>query len=159
MVTFYEAKMKTKTRFLIVFLMALFPVLSQAADCAAIKAQYWQCVRSSMTGQSCSDNVTIPPECLTASGASGSKSEKTSDSSSTYSSPTNSGFFNSKKEQAFSYPKNTTPKKSVKTINLKAFNTKNYLETEEDVELFTSKLKEEMSNAIKDGKRIRLQYR
>jgi hypothetical protein len=97
--------MKTKTRFLIVFLTALFPVLSQAADCAAIKAQYWECVRSSMTGQSCNDNVTIPPECLTASGASGSKSEKTNGSSSTYSEPADSGFFNSKKEQTYSYPK------------------------------------------------------
>lgn len=151
--------MKIKTLFSIVFLTALFPVLSQAADCAAIKAQYWECVRSSMTGQSCNDNVTIPPECLTASGASGSKSEKTNGSSSTYSEPADSGFFNSKKEQTYSYPKDSTPKKPVKTLNLKAFNTKTYLETEEDVELFTSKLKEEMSNAIKDGKRIRLQYR
>lgn len=153
--------MKTKQKVIgSILLLAIFPVLSQAADCAAIKAQYWQCVRSSMTGQSCNDNVTIPSECLTASGASGSTSEKTNGSSSNYSEPSSdSSFFNFKKEPEFSYPKHNKPVKPIKTLNLRAFHEKPYLETEEEVELFTSKLKDEMLSAIKEGKKIRLQYR
>lgn len=141
----------------ILFLVGI-PTLSQADYCADIKEKYWKCARSVMTGEKCnaSDNVTIPPECLTA----GSESQR-NESSSTSSTPSSSSsFFGSKKDSTpFIYPKpDLVPKKPVKIINIKPLNGKIYLETEEEVEQFTTKIREDLLNAIKEGKRVRLQF-
>lgn len=49
-----------------------------------------------------------------------------------------------------------TPKKEVKTIRPAGLTAKSYLETEEDVEEFVGTMKEEMSKAVKNNKRIRI---
>lgn len=149
--------MKTKIFFSLI--LAVLPSFSFATDCAAIKAQYWQCVRASMTGQSCKNEVTIPSECLSASGATTGKTPYNSDSSSTYTEPSNSNFFNFGAEKSSSYPEDYKPKNPIKTVNIKDFYAKTYLETQEDVDDFTQKLKEELSKNVQEGKRVRLQYR
>ena len=148
--------MKNKVFFSLI--LAVLPSFSFAADCAAIKAKYWQCVRSSMTGASCKDEVTIPSECLSASGATTGKAPHNSDSS-TYTEPSNSNFFNFGSEKTLHYPKNNKPKNPIKTVNVKDFSAKTYLETQADVDDFTEKLKEELSKTVQEGKRVRLQYR
>lgn len=150
--------MKTKIFFSLI--LAVLPSFSFATDCAAIKAQYWECVRSSMTGDSCKNNVTIPSECLNASGSTTGKAP-THSNSSTYSEPSesDSSFFDFNKEKFLSYPKNHKPKNPIKTINLKDFSAKTYLESQEDVDNFTTKLKDELSKTVSEGKRVRLQYR
>ena len=109
-----------------------------------------------MIGEKCAeeDNVSIPPECL------GGKSEdETSKSSSNASSSDISKETSPKETRPFIYPKpDLVPKKPVKVVNLKPLNNKNYIETEEDVEQFTTKIKTELLNAIKDGKKVRLQF-
>jgi hypothetical protein len=124
------------------------------ADCADIKERYWRCTRASMIGEKCAaeDNVNIPPECL-----GGAKSDEETPNAATSSSSSSSS---SKKEtRPFIYPKpDLVPKKPVKVVNIKPLNTKNYIETEEDVEQFTSKIKTELLNAIKNGKKVRLQF-
>jgi hypothetical protein len=148
--------MKTKIFFSLI--LAVLPSFSFATDCAAIKAKYWQCVRSSMTGASCKDEVSIPSECLSASGATTGKTPNKSNPSD-YIPPSNSDFFNFGKEKSFSYPKNHKPKNPIKTVNVKDFSAKTYLETQEDVDDFTAKLKDELSKTVSEGKRVRLQYR
>lgn len=152
--------MKTET-IIATVLLTIFPVISSATDCAAIKQRYWECVRSSMKGGGCSENISIPSECLNSGNA---IPESKSDSNSSYSAPTDSNtadFFSFGKKERSSYSADNmkTPKKPVVAINLKALNTKTYLETEDDVEFFMSKLKDKMSQALKDGKRIHLEYR
>lgn len=148
--------MKTKIFFSLI--LAVLPSFSFAADCAAIKAKYWECVRSSMTGASCNNEVTIPSECLSASGATTGKTPSYSNPSD-YTPPSNSDFFNFGTEKAFAYPKNHRPKNPIKTVNVKDFSAKTYLETQQDVDDFTAKLKDELSKIVTDGKRVRLQYR
>lgn len=129
------------------------PMPSQADSCSDIKEQYWNCVRASMTNGSCDSNISIPPECL----HSGSETIQNYESSSKSSS---SSFFGTKKEAAtpFVYQADLPPKKPVKLINIKPTNGKIYFETEEDVDQYTAKIKEELSEAIKEGKRVRLQF-
>jgi hypothetical protein len=136
------------------FLVAL-PIVSQA-DCAEIKERYWRCARSSMTGEACdsSDNVSIPPECLTA----GSKSQENNSSPTSTSTPS---FLDLQKKSTPSVSVHPTtdiaPKKPVKIINIKPSG-KTYIETEEDVNQFTTKVRDDLLNAIKDGKKVRLQF-
>ena len=49
------------------------------------------------------------------------------------------------------------PVKQVKTIRPANINTKIYLETEDDVQDFISKISDEISSAIKDNKRVRIE--
>lgn len=140
----------TAKLFTTLFLITL-PMLSYA-DCADIKARYWRCTRASMIGEKCAaeDNVSISPECL-----SGGNTDEDPPKSSTSSSATDPA----KDTRPFIYPKaELVPKKPVEVVNIKSLNTKNYIETEEDVEQFTSKIKTELSKAIKDGKKVRLQF-
>lgn len=131
------------------------PTLSQADYCSEIKERYWKCTRSSMSGGKCdsSDNVSIPPECLTA----GTKTQKKGNSSG-YAPPSSSSFFKSRKKITPYQPPNLVPKKPIKVINIKQLNSKKYIETEEDVNNFTTKIKDELLNALKEGKRVRLQF-
>lgn len=140
--------------------LTVFPVLSPAADCTIIKEQYWACVRASMTGKECEENISIPSECLTNGASIGSTLERSTNPS-IYPEHSDSSFFSFEKEKepAPSYtPPDSEPSKPVKMINLKTLNTQTYFETEEDVDLFISKLKDEMSGAIKEGKRVHLLY-
>ena len=129
------------------------PTLSQADSCTDIKEQYWNCVRSAMTNGSCDSNISIPPECLQSGG---------NETTQNYDSSSKSGFsnfFGRKKEAApFVYQADLPPKNPVKVINIKPTNGKIYLETEEDVDQYIAKIKDELSEAIKDGKRVRLQF-
>ncbi|MDD5214502.1 MAG: hypothetical protein PHQ03_03055 [Methylococcales bacterium] len=153
--------MNNKKSFITTLLSALFlatlPMFSYADDCADIRAKYWRCTRASMIGEKCTedDNVSIPPECL-----GGGKSEDETPKSPSDASASNSPKETSPKEtRPFIYPKpDLVPKKPVKVVNIKPFNNKSYLETEEDVEQFTTKIKTELLNAIKDGKKVRLQF-
>jgi hypothetical protein len=129
--------------------LAGFPMPSQADYCADIKEQYWNCVRASMTNQSCESNVSIPPECL---GSTASKEGQSNNSS-----ESRSSFFGTKKDsKPFVYQSDLPPKKPVKIVNIKP-DGKIYLETEEDVDQYLTKIKDEISAAIADGKRVRLQ--
>lgn len=148
--------MKIRTTSLIMFL-TVFPVFSTAADCTIIKEQYWACVRASMTGKECEENISIPSECLTHGASIGSTLER-SKNSSIYPENSDSNFFSFKKESASSYTPDSEPSKPVTRINLKTLNSKMYFDTEEDVDVFISRLKDEMHSAIKDGKRVHLQY-
>lgn len=49
------------------------------------------------------------------------------------------------------------PKKEIKTIRPSSFSAKTYLETEEDVDEFVSTMKKELTKAVQDNKRIRIQ--
>ncbi len=142
--------------------LACLPILSYADSCSDIKEQYWNCVRSSMSNGSCESNVSIPPECLKAGGESSSSSSGSSSSSSSGSGSGSNFFdsiFGSKKEEApFVYQADLPPKKPVKLIDIKPMNGKIYFETEEEVNQYTTKVKDDMSAAIKDGKRVRLQF-
>lgn len=126
---------------------------SYADDCADIKARYWKCTRASMIGEKCADedNVSIPPECL---GGSSEPKQNENQPKSTSSIPDSP-----KDTRPFIYPKpDLVPKKPVKIVNIKPFVGKAYIETEEDAEQFTTKLKNELLDAIKDGKKVRLQF-
>lgn len=125
------------------------------ADCSDIKARYWRCTRASMIGEKCAaeDNVSIPPECLGGNESESQKNDSTPNAASTSSS--------SKKESSipFIYPKaDLVPKTPVKVINIKPLNKKHYIETEEDVEQFTTKVKAALLHEIKKGKKVRLQF-
>ncbi len=134
--------------FSVLFLVSL-PMLSKANSCADIKEEYWDCVRSSMNNESCKSNVSIPPECLN-SGTESIQNYKSSD--------TNSNFFDKQKEsKPFVYQADLPPKKPVKVINVKPIE-RIYFETQEDVDQYVMKIKEELSEAITDGKRVRLQF-
>lgn len=146
--------MNNKKIFTATLLSSLFLVTlpTYANDCADIKAKYWRCTRASMIGEQCAqeDNVSIPPECL-----GGEKSEDETPKSPSHSSSSNSP----KETRPFIYPKpERVPKKPVKVVNIKPLNNKNYIETEEDVEQFTAKIRAELLHAIKDGKKVRLQF-
>lgn len=130
------------------------PMPSQADYCSDIKEQYWKCVRASMTNESCDSNDSIPSECLQSGGEATQNGESSSKSN-----PVSSSFFGTKKESApFVYQADLPPKNPVKVINIKPTNGKIYLETEEDVNQYIAKTKEELSEAIKKGKRVRLQF-
>ncbi|MGB4499591.1 MAG: hypothetical protein WBI40_12965 [Methylococcaceae bacterium] len=141
-----------KLLFLVTFL--VFPTLSQADYCADMKERYWKCVRSSMTNEKCADgdNFAIPAECLNA----GSSSPQNSNSSTP--TPPKWDFLNSKKESKNVVSTESKSQKSVKIINLKSLNNRKYLESEDDVNEFISNTNEVLLNAIKEGKKIRLQY-
>ncbi len=145
--------MKRKNIALLLFstlFLVCLPTLSQADYCAEIKEQYWNCVRASMTNDSCSSNVSIPPECLKA----GSDTTQNYNSSS----ESTSSFLGTQKEsKPFVYQADLPPKKTVKIINIKPTG-KVYLETEDDVNQYTIKIRDELSEAIKEGKRVRLQF-
>lgn len=146
-------KKNQKILFLITFL--VFPTLSQADYCADMKERYWKCVRASMTNEKCAegDNFSIPSECLNA----GSSSQKSSDSPA--STTPNWDFLKSKKEVTpVIIDTKLTPQKSVKIINIKSLNDKKYLETEDDVNQFVTHLNQALLNAVKEGKKVRLQY-
>jgi len=49
------------------------------------------------------------------------------------------------------------PAKEIKTIRPANINTKIYIETEDDVQDFISKIHDEISAAIKDNKRVRIE--
>jgi hypothetical protein len=138
----------------VVFLTGL-PVVSHADYCADIKAHYWKCARASMIGETCEaeDNVNIPAECLNA----GTEKESSGSGSATPSDAPS--FFKDKKEsKPFVYQPEVTPKKPVKVVNIKPENRKIYLETEDEVEQFTTKIHDDLLSAIRDGKRVRLQF-
>lgn len=132
--------------------LAGLPILSQAADCAEIKEQYWQCVRSSMTNEPCTENVSIPPECLKAGTETIQNYESSPDST--------SRFFGSEKKSTPITPPTTenVPKKPVKIINIKPPKGKIYFETEDDVNQYTTKIRNDLLNGIKEGKRVRLTF-
>jgi hypothetical protein len=143
---------KMLSLFSALFLMSV-PTLSHADYCSDIKERYWKCARASMVGESCdsADDVSIPSECLTAG------SEKTPKQAEPSTAPPT--FFKGKKEsKSFVYKPEVTPKKSVKIVNIKPKNHKIYFETEEEVEQFTTKIHDDLLNAIKEGKRVRLQF-
>lgn len=152
---------KNKQKILTLTLLSSFfllhiPMISYA-DCADIKARYWKCTRASMTGEKCNeeDNVSIPPECLNAG------SEKsTGGNSESFTPATTPSFFEPKtKSKKVDYSATaSTPKKPIKIINIKPLAEKIYFETEEDVEKYTTKIKDELLNAIKEGKKVRLQF-
>ena len=129
------------------------PALSKAESCGEIKERYWDCVRDAMNGGSCDSNISIPPECLTA----GSAPSGGSSGSSSYSPPPKPSFFG-KKEKPFVYQADLPAKKQVKVIDIKPANGKIYLETEEEVDEYLTKLKDDLTEAINDGKRVRLQF-
>jgi hypothetical protein len=150
-----STKNSLTTKSLGVLILVTLPTFAYA-DCADIKARYWRCTRASMIGEKCAaeDNVNIPPECL-----GGAKSDEETPSAATSSSSSSSSSSSKKQTRPFIYPKpDLVPKKPVKVVNIKPLNTKNYIETEEDVEQFTSKIKTELLNAIKNGKKVRLQF-
>ncbi len=148
--------------------LVVMPGLTQADYCADIKERYWRCARSSMTGEKCSasDNVSIPSECLTAGAASegggGSSSSGGGGGGGDSASKSAWSFFSHKKPPAHPIvsPEDTeiVLKKPVKIINIHPTNGKPYIETEEDVEQFTSKVRADLLEAIKDGKKVRLQF-
>jgi len=148
--------MKNRRNIALTLLSTLFlvilPTHSQADSCSDIKEQYWNCVRASMNNQSCGANVSIPPECLK-SGAEIIQNYNSSE-------PASSFFGTQKESTPFVYQPDSDlpPKKPVKVINIKPTNGKIYLETEEDVNQYTTKIKDDLSEAIKEGKRIRLQF-
>ena len=150
----------TLTLFSMLILVSL-PMLSRADSCADIKERYWSCVRDSMANKPCSGgNVSIPPECLNAGSESGSESG--SSKSQSYSDPSpksfSSLFHRKKKEQATpNYQSERTPKKIVQIINIRP-NDKTYFETEEEVEQYTTEIKDKLFKAFKDGKRVRLEF-
>ncbi|MFI3123291.1 MAG: hypothetical protein QX194_05110 [Methylococcales bacterium] len=130
------------------------PTLSKADSCSEIKEQYWDCVRDAMNGGSCNSNISIPPECLTAGSA---PSGGSSGSSSSYSPPPRASFFK-KKEKPFVYQADLPAKKQVKVIDIKPANGKIYLETEEEVDEYLTRIRDDLTEAINDGKRVRLQF-
>lgn len=134
-------------------LLISIPTLSQADYCSEIKERYWRCTRASMIGEPCdaSDNVSIPSECLTAGSEKTSKQAEPSTSQSKF-------FKSEKNSKPFVYQPVIAPKKPVKVINIKPQNHKIYFETEEEVNQFTTKIHDDLLNAIKDGKRVRLQF-
>jgi hypothetical protein len=137
-------------------LLAILPTLSYS-DCADLKERYWRCTRASMIGEKCAaeDNVTIPPECLNGGGNANEESRNTTGSSS------NSNSTSGKTTRPFIYPESEpelVAKKPVKVVNIRALNTKNYIETEEDVEQFVNKVKTELLDGIEEGKKVRLQF-
>ncbi|MSR16465.1 MAG: hypothetical protein EXR89_01500 [Methylococcaceae bacterium] len=145
----------TRTLFSMLILVSL-PMISRADSCADIKEKYWSCVRDSMANKPCSGNVSIPPECLNAGSESGSSSSQS------YSDPSprpfSSLFHRKKKEQATSnYQSERTPKKLVQIINIRPKD-KTYFETEEEVEQYTTEIKDKLFKAFKDGKRVRLEF-
>lgn len=150
---------KNKQKFLTLMSLSTFLLLSvptiSSADCADIKARYWKCTRASMIGEKCNeeDNVSIPPECLKA----GSE-ESTGGNTDSYSSPSNFSKSKTKSEKSDYQATTSTPKKTVKVVNIKPLAGKVYFETEEDVEQFTTKIREELLNVIKEGKKARLQF-
>jgi hypothetical protein len=125
------------------------PMLSHANSCSEIKDEYWNCVRASMNNEACESDVSIPPECL----------KSVTDTIKNYNaSESNPNFFGKPKEsKPFVYQADLPPKKPVKVINVKPAHGV-YLETEEDVNQYITKIKEELSEAITDGKRVRLQF-
>ncbi len=140
---------------LLTFLGALslvsLPMPSQADSCSDIREQYLNCVGTSMTSESCDSNISIPPECL----HSGDETIQNYESSS----KSTSNFFGTKKESPpLVYQINLPPKKPVKVINIKPTNGKIYLETEEDVDQYVAKIKDNLSKTIKEGKRVRLKF-
>lgn len=145
-------KIKKNQTLLFVFL--LMPMISQADYCSDMKERYWKCVRSSMTNEKCADgdNISIPSECLNA----GAASQKSSNSS-----PSEApkwDFLKPKKEPKSVVVAESKPQKSVQIINIKSLNNKKYLENEDDVNQFVTNLNQALLNAIKDGKKVRLQY-
>jgi hypothetical protein len=127
------------------------PMLSQADSCADVREEYLECIRASMGNGSCDSDISIPPECL--------KSVNETIQNYNSSSESGSNFFDTKKETTpFVYQADLPPKKIVQVINVKPTHGKIYLETEDDVNQYSTKIKNEMFEAIKEGKRIRLQF-
>jgi hypothetical protein len=132
--------------------LAGLPILSHAADCAEIKEKYWSCVRSSMTNEPCTENISIPPECLRSGTETIQNYESSPDSTSHF-------FGSEKKSTPVATPtRESVPKKSVKIINIKPAKGKIYFETEDDVNQYTTKIRNDLLNGIKEGKRVRLTF-
>lgn len=133
----------------------LIPSLSQADYCSDMKERYWKCVRSSMTNEKCADgdNISIPSECLNA----GAASQKNGNSSPSEAAP-KWDFLKPKKEPKSVVVTESKPQKSVQIVNIKSLNNKKYLENEDDINQFVTNLNQTLLNAIKDGKKVRLQY-
>ena len=146
--------MKNKRNITLTLLNTLFliglPMSSQSYSCSDIKEQYWDCVRASMNNESCGGNISIPPECLKA----GSETIQNYNSSE----PSSSFFGRQKESTPFVYQADMPPKKPVKVINIKPANGKIYFETDEEVNQYTTKIKDDLSEAIKEGKRVRVQF-
>lgn len=106
-----------------------------------------------MTNGSCDSNISIPPECLHSGNETIQNYELSSKSTSSF-----FGTETEKESPPFVYQTDRPPKKPVQVINIKPTNIRVYFETEEEVNQYTTKLKDELSEAIIEGKRVRLQF-
>jgi len=147
----------------ILFLVSL-PTISNADTCGAIRQRYWDCVRSSMNNGTCESNVTIPPECLMgAESSSSSKSKAGEANSNPEEKKYKRGLFGTKKEIIDTTPigyqnqEKTPPPKLIRTGNIKPSG-KNFLESEEEVNAYLTKVKADLMVVIKEGRKVRLQF-
>ena len=155
--------MNTKQNLMVLGFLATLtiPTFSQAGECADIKERYWRCTRASMIGEECApeDNVTIPAECL---GGNTQPKKNTPPPAAEVVPSKAPSFFDSKSKsnsKENSLPKTeSSVKKAVKIVNIKPSYGKVYFETEEEVDKYTTKIKEDILNGIKEGKKVRLQF-
>ncbi|MDD5214459.1 MAG: hypothetical protein PHQ03_02840 [Methylococcales bacterium] len=127
------------------FLMNL-PALAET-DCTQAKERYWQCIRAAVTNDHpCkeSDNITIPPECLIGGAEEQAKENPETDST--------------KAELPFDYEPEIIQRKPVEVLNIKALQNKPYIETEDEADQFSITIRENLLKAIKEGKKVRLQF-
>lgn len=127
------------------------PTLAQS-DCAEAKERYWTCIRASVTNHPCkdSDNVAIPAECLIGS----SEAQEKSDASKSDTNTTDS----QKADIPSHYEPELIQRKTVEVLNIKALHNKPYIETEDEANQFSMKIRENLIKAIKEGKKVRLQF-
>lgn len=125
------------------------PTFSQT-DCAEAKERYWTCIRTSVTNHPCkeSDNVAIPAECLIG----GTETQEKSDVSKSTTTDAK------KAEIPSNYEPELIQRKSVEILNIKALHNKSYIETEDEANQFSIKIRENLIKAIKEGKKVRLQF-
>lgn len=146
-------------------LVGALPTVAKADTCGAIRERYWSCVRASMNNGKCESNVTIPPECLTGGDASASKNKSGDSNSNNADEPKyKRGLFGTKKEIIDTTPigyqdqkENAPPPKLIRTVNIKPKG-KNFLESEEDVNDYLVKVKADLMEVIKEGRKVRLQF-
>lgn len=118
-----------------------------ATDCTQAKERYWQCIRASVTNDHpCkeSDNVVIPPECLIGGFDAQDKGNSKIDS-------TNEAI-------PSDYEPELIQRKPIEVLNIKALSNKPYIETEDEANQFSLTIRDNLLKAIKEGKKVRLQY-
>ncbi len=163
-----NAKHQSKIKALLLLngllLTGAMPSISNADTCGAIRERYWACVRESMNNGKCESNVTIPAECLMGGDSSSSKGKKEEGTNSnTEEKKYKRGLFGTKKEIIDTTPigyqdqENAPPPKLIRTVNIKPSG-KNFLETEDDVNAYVTKVKADLMAVIKEGRKVRLQF-